>query len=326
MKLSRLKNIKLSPLQFFLLKLFTLLFFLVTMDFIFGSALETLYFKQRNGELYRITYSMDKTKEDILVFGSSRAEHHYHPDIFRERLNMSFFNTGLEGEHIPFHYALLRGTLKHYTPKVVILDFVAGEFKYNKEAYEKISNLLPYYRSHPAIRDIVQLRGPFEKIKLMSHIYPYNSEEIEILQGFFTSRKLSHQEETGYFPINKQETESERNIVYADSYPVDSTKINLYKSFLSDCKKAGTELFVICSPYYLDAKNEEYSIRIAKKIAKEYNVDFLDFSNGLQLFKNKAYFSDPYHLNDLGARVYSNIVIDSISRKDQGKLVRLALR
>lgn len=323
---TRLKNIKSKPLPFFLLKLFTLFLVLFVLDFALGTILEKLYFKQRNGELYRITYSIDKTHEDILVFGSSRAEHHYHPEVFQKKLNLSFFNTGLDGEHILFHYALLKGVLSHYTPKVVILDFVAGEFKINRECYDKISNLLPYYESHPEIRDLIRLRGPYEKYKLLSKVYPYNSEILQILQGVHSSSKPSHQEEDGYFPLYNQETDSERKISYPASYPIDSIKLKIYESFLRDCKKAGTELFVICSPYYLDAQNEEYSIRLAKELAKKYNVDFLDFSQDPLLSKNKHFFSDPSHLNDQGARIYTGMVIDSISRKADGSTVRLALR
>jgi hypothetical protein len=323
---TRLKNIKSKPLQFFLLKLVTLLLVLFVLDFALGTILEKLYFKQRNGELYRITYSIDKTHEDILVFGSSRAEHHYHPEVFQKRLNLSFFNTGLDGEHILFHYALLKGALSHYTPKVVILDFVAGEFKINRECYDKISNLLPYYESHPEIRDLIQLRGPYEKYKLLSKVYPYNSEILQILQGVSSSSKPSHQEEDGYFPLYNKETDRERKISYPASYPIDSIKLKIYESFLRDCKKAGTELFVICSPYYLDAQNEEYSIRLAKELARKYNVDFLDFSMDPLLSKNKNLFSDPSHLNDQGARIYTGMVIDSISRKADGSTVRLALR
>lgn len=323
---TRLKNIKSKPLQFFLLKLFTLFLILFVLDFVLGTILEKLYFKQRNGELYRITYSIDKTHEDILVFGSSRAEHHYHPEVFQKRLNLSFFNTGLDGEHILFHYALLKGALKHYTPKVVILDFVAGEFKINRECYDKISNLLPYYESHPELRELIQLRGPYEKYKLLSKVYPYNSEILQILQGVHSSSKPSHQEEDGYFPLYNHETARTRKITYPASYPIDSIKLKIYESFLRDCKKAGTELFVICSPYYVDAQNEEYSIRLAKELAKKYNVDFLDFSQDPQLSKNMVLFSDPNHLNDSGARIYTNMVIDSISRKADGSTVRLALR
>jgi len=33
---------------------------------------------------YRTTYVMDSTKADILVFASSRASHHYVPEIFED--------------------------------------------------------------------------------------------------------------------------------------------------------------------------------------------------------------------------------------------------
>ena len=61
---------------------------------------------------------------------------------------------------------MLKGVLKRYSPKIIILDIVNKEFQKNADSYEKISPLLPYYNSHPEIRSIVQLRSRYEKHKL----------------------------------------------------------------------------------------------------------------------------------------------------------------
>jgi len=315
-----------SPARFFAGKALLLLLILFSLDYSLGNLFHYLYFHQQKGELYRITYAMEKSNEDLIVYGSSRADHHYHPDVFKKKLQLSFFNTGLEGEQIFFQYALLKGTLKRYTPKVVILDFTAGEFKKDRASYDRISNLLPYYADHPEIRDIIELRSPYEKYKLCSRLYPFNSEIVQITRNVIASRESKKENNEGYFPLYGTTEEDRKHIRFPEQYPIDSNKLRAYTSFILECKKAGTELFVICSPYYQDAENEEYSISVGKQIARKYGVDFHDFSHSEQFSNTAGYFSDPGHLNDTGARLFSEKVIDSISKSVNAPHFRLALR
>ena len=49
---------------------------------------------------------MELTKADLLVFGSSRANHHYVPEVFEDSLKLTFYNTGKDGSgiFITLHY------------------------------------------------------------------------------------------------------------------------------------------------------------------------------------------------------------------------------
>jgi len=315
-----------NQVRLFAGKSLLLLLILFSLDYSLGSLFRYLYFQQQKGELYRITYAMEQSNEDLIVYGSSRADHHYHPEIFKKKLQLSFFNTGLEGEQIFFQYALLKGTLSRFTPKVVILDFTAGEFKKDRASYDRISNLLPYYSNHPEIRDIIELRSPYEKLKLCSRLYPYNSEIVQITRNVLAHRESKNENKEGYSPLYGTTQEKRKHIRFPEQYPIDSNKLQAYISFITACKKSGTELFVICSPYYQDAENEEYSIRLGKELARKYGVDFLDFSHSEQFSNTAAYFSDPGHLNDTGARLFSERVIDSISKSVNAPNFRLALR
>ena len=185
-------KIKARPILYFVTKLFTFLLLIFAIDYCVGQLLSYFYFKQKSGVDYRTTYSINITKEDILIFGSSRANHHYHPHIFKSRLHMSYYNAGRDGTSIIYHYALLKGVLKRYSPKIIILDILNKEFQKNADSYEKISPLLPYYNSHPEIRSIVQLRSRYEKHKLFSKIYPFNSAVLKIAMGNAgTGKKLN---------------------------------------------------------------------------------------------------------------------------------------
>ena len=112
----------------FLTGVFLVFIIVLALDFGIGSLLKAFYFKQTSGLDYRTTYSIEKTRADILVFGSSRAVHHYYPAIFEDRMKLSFYNVGRDGQESSlYHYGVLQGILKRYTPKIVILDIMRGE-------------------------------------------------------------------------------------------------------------------------------------------------------------------------------------------------------
>lgn len=320
-----LYKIKKRPIQYFFMRLFILLIILFVIDYSLGSLFRYVYFKQESGELFRITYSIEKTKEDILVFGSSRANHHYHPEVFNKKLNLSFYNTGSDGEHIFYQAAVLKGVLKRYTPKIILLDFVAAEFEKDRPSYDRMSCLLPYYHDHPEMRSILELKSPYEKYKLFSKLYPYNSEIFQMLLGGTKYKKLKHEDINGYIPRKEVWDEPIKTMVYREKYTLDSNKIKVFDSMIKDCISAGSKLYIVCSPYFFDAKNQEYSIRLGKKIAEKYNIDFLDFSDNSVFTKNVNLFADFAHLNDIGARIFSEMVIDSLIEKNKtfmNKLVR----
>lgn len=289
-----------------------LLLIIFTLDFTIGKMLGYLYFKQECGRQYRATFSIEKTTEDILIFGSSRAYHHYIPSIIESQLNVSCYNTGSPGQFILYNYATLKAILKRYSPKIIIVDITPGEFRINSEGYDRLSSLLPYYQKHEEIRPIVDLRGPFERIKLLSSIYPFNSSLLMILGGNSDYFKKKNTDQKGFKPLAgiwNQPIEPE--ITY-NKYKLDNKKVECYENFIKDCMNKHIQLFVIISPTFKRSKNSEYSVSIAQEIAKRNNTKFFDYSNDSTFTNNATLFNDITHLNETGAIVFSNIVINNI--------------
>jgi hypothetical protein len=285
---------------------------LFSLDFALGKMLSYLYFKQECGRQYRATYSMERTKEDILVFGSSKAYHHYIPAIIESKMNMSCYNTGCPGQFVLYNYATLKTILKRYSPKIIILDLMTAEFRVNSESYDRLSFLLPYYKNHKEIHSIVELRGPYEKYKLISSIYPYNSSILMIMggnSGYFKRRNVDFK---GYKPLPEVWNQPIAFDSIFSKYEVDNTKIGCYKNFIKECKNKGIQLFVIISPTYIKRKYSDYSISIARNIATTYNIKFYDFTNDTSFTSHRSLFADAGHLNGEGAKLYTNTVVNKI--------------
>jgi len=163
------------------------------------------------------------------------------------------------------------------------------------------------------MRPIINLKSPLEKFKLISSIYPFNSSFLMIAGGNSQYLKKRTIDIKGYKPLSGI-WNNRIEIRKPEQYELDSVKTNIFISFIKDCRHVGTKLFIICSPSYIKFDQRDYSISIIEKIAKELNTGFIDFTNDTSFINHPYLFNDPGHLNDKGSIIFSNKVIDSITR------------
>jgi len=298
--------------KFFLLKLAACVALLFILDRGIGKLLKSFYFKQQSGYDFLTTYSIEKTTADILIFGSSRAVNIFNTTIFSEHMGLSCFNAGRYGEPIFYHYAVLQAVLKRYTPKIILLSFDAGNFSKNPEAYDRITVLLPYYKNHPEIHSIVTLKGPFEKLKLLSNIYPYNSLVLPIISGNADFSKKKYITANGFIPLEKTFEGPLQTFDYSKEKDLDSIKINVYKSFIKQCISQHVQLYIVCPPYMINPIGIDHSIAEAKEIAQQNNIKFLDYSRDTFFTNKPNLFADFRHLNITGVELFSNSVIEKL--------------
>lgn len=289
------------------------IFLIVLIDFVAGHLLQHYYFKIKSGPQYRTTFAIEKTTSDIIIFGSSRAMDHYNPFVFEDRFKLSYYNAGRDGENtIFYHYAVLKGILKRYAPKIAILDLTPGEFGETTEGRDRLASLAPYYNRHPEMRSIIELRSNTEKIKMLSGIYPFNSNLMNIISGNMELDKKNYIK--GYYTIASS-YKITKPIVTVDKsrpYKLDSSKINILDSFIKDCARANTKLYIVCSPVYAKFIGTDYSLLAIKNIASAENINFYNFSQDSLFLESPKLFFNDQHMNDSGARIFSNKLIDKI--------------
>jgi hypothetical protein len=313
------KKIAGNSFRTFLLKMAACLAIVFLVDSAIGYVLKKFYFKQESGYDYLTTFSMERTKADILVFGSSRAVNIFNTTILTDKFGLSCYNAGRYGEPVFYHYAVLKSVLKRYTPKMILLSFDAGNFSKGADAYDKLSVLLPYYKGHPEIHAIVELKSHYEKLKLLSNIYPYNSLLLPIISGNSTYSKLKYPTINGFIPIKRIFAGPLQTFDYSKEQELDSLKINTYKSFIQDCIDLNIPLYIVCPPYMIHAIGTDHSITAAKEIAKQYNINFFDYSRDSTFTNKLELFADFRHLNETGVEVFSNEVIEKIKSDRQNK-------
>lgn len=292
------------------LKLLLITFLILVCDWSLGTILKRFYIHQDSGFGYLTTYAIDSTTADVLIFGSSRANHNYVPEIFKDSLHLISYNTGRDGNYVLYTYAIFKAITRRYSPKMVIIDIRPGDINYDKTEYERLSILLPYYQTHPEIRPIIELRGPFEKIKLFSHIYPYNSLIFQIGMGNLESSKSKIQVINGYIPLFKTIQDSKIDTTHYTTCNIDENKIWALNDIISTCKQKGIDLVFVYSPIRIIIHDTFYNS--ISGLCTENGIRYIDMSNDPFFLNNHNYFADYDHLNDKGARLFSALLVNKI--------------
>jgi hypothetical protein len=288
---------------------------IVLADWLTGKVLHHYYFLQKQGPGYLTTYAIDSTRAKILVFGSSRANHSYVPEIFEKELNNSFYNTGRDGVYILHNYAVFRAITKRYNPEMIIFDIRPEEMKYNTREYDMLSVLMPYCSNHPEIKEIADLKGPFEKIKRLSAVYTYNSLIFQIIMGNLERGKERYSSDKGFVPLSKTMKQMLLDTADNQSFTMDENKLNSLLEINRVCQQNKITLVFVQSPVWrITFDNAGLNNFFAMN-----GISYIDMSNIPVFLENPQYFADRYHLNSEGAEVFSKslatVLKNSSSRK-----------
>jgi len=291
------------------------------LDYLVGAGLRYLYFKPKEGKYYNLTYTIDSTKANIVVIGSSRASHSYVSQDIEDSLHLSCYNAGMEGAQFLHQYATIQSITKRYHPKIIIWDYWKG-FEKNDLYYMEIGTLSPFYHSHPEIKALIDTTRPNEKYKLLSHIYPFNSTLFYNLNKSFSVYKSSEKDPSvkGWIPLHKLWEDKLQVAEYSGKVlPVDSNCISFYRSTIRYCKKNNIRLYIVASPYYGTYQKPANFDVLAQRIAREEGAPFFNYLNDSTLLSSGKYFSDVKHLNEEGAHLFTAKLVKAIQASKLSK-------
>lgn len=285
------------------------------MDKTTGYVLAFFYTRINHGEQARMTYAIDSTRADMIILGSSRASHHYVPHYFSDSLGMTCYNAGKDKQGILYSLAVLKTILHRYQPHEILLDvtpqtFNKGEVRSN---FDVLSVLLPYYKKHPEIQNIVDQRSPWEFVKTYSSLYCYNSLPLQIIFNNLSNGRDAGAED-GYVPqynIWKKPLEKPKYLS-KETNTTDSLSIAAFGELIQLCKTNGCKLVIIISPIYQLLPAATPSVTILKNICIKNNQTILDYSKSPLFLNNPMLFSDMLHLNNSGAALFSAMLCSDL--------------
>lgn len=284
-----------------------LLFFaaIAVLDVIFGMACQYMNDHSKGGGIKSRYYVCKESNEDVLVFGSSRAKHHYVPDIIEDSLGMTCYNTGEDGNGIILCYGFLKMITDRYSPKLIIYDVTAFD-TYEDDNMKYLDLMKPYYHE-PGIDSIFWSVSPKTKFMMMSNLYRYNTTCLRVLgnyihpmnsypKGYSALHKVM-----GYEPVVKN----------PEPGTVDTLKIDYFEKFMQLSKTSGIQLVCMVSPFYKAPADAAYYEPV-QELCEKNDVPFLYYGADSDITEEKSYFEDRIHMNDAGARFYTSKIMKEL--------------
>lgn len=289
----------------YLIKILVFFAIIVVFDSLFGIACHYLNSHSKGGGTKSRYYVSKESTEGILVFGSSRAKHHYVPDILKDRLGMPCYNTGEDGNGIIMCYGFLKMITARYNPKLIIYD-VTGFDIYKDDNVKYLDLMKPYY-DEPGIDSIFWKVNPKSRLMMKSNLYRYNTTCLSLLGNYI--RPMQNYPK-GYSALSEI-MDYEPDLPEMEVREVDSLKVSYFEEYIKLVKRKKIELVCCVSPYYKGFMAESFFNPI-KQLCERYDVPFLFFGSEPNISIERTLFKDRTHLNDNGARYYTNIIASTI--------------
>lgn len=279
------------------------------LDIAVGYAFDFLISHAKGGKTGLSYYIDKKADEDILIFGSSRAQHHYDPFYIEDSLGLKCLNCGLDGNGIVAAYARYLQILERNNPKVVIYDVQPSYDYLSGDNVKFLDALKPFCREKQIKSIFERFEVKQEMVKMKSNMYCFNSRIIDYLLDFAFLRDINK----GYSPykgsLNVEKIEeSETTEDYVCD--VDEIRLNLMEDFIEESKKRDVKLFFFVSPT-LSNTADSINYQPVMNLCEKHNVQFMDFRT---LVSEPACFQDYSHMNVNGVAQYMPLVVETIRK------------
>lgn len=297
----------------FLSKIFLLFILLFVIDRIMGYGLSYITDNITIGGAGRDNYICNEVKDDILIFGSSRAEHHYNSQMITDSLGISCYNCGEGGTGVLLAYGRLLMILERYTPQHIIYevtpsyDFLAGD-----DNHQYLYRLKPHY-DREGVDSIFWDVDSSERLKMMSMMYRNNSSFLQNMAVFL----LNESTETGirgfrpyytkFDPMKVKDVSNSPNDKNCN-YKIDTLKLLYFKRFIEKTKDI--HVTYVISPIWYG--RDAMVLNPIKEICKQTGSRLIDFSDDPKYVHNNVWFTDGVHLNAKGADEFTRDLIEKL--------------
>lgn len=296
---------------------------IITLDRGLGFVLGKLYDRSREGDFGGCINLALEQRNDVVVFGSSRAKHHYIPDQLEKSTGRSFFNAGIDAQNLLCHYGIAQLLLDEYTPKAFVLDLNPEDLRQvgGTASLDKLSVLLPYYkRGNEALNALLLERSKLEQVRLLSAAYPYNSMLMPLMKYTMKPGSAGTIASRGFLPYYGSDVlkivaiEEKDAPTTATSVPaIDPFQVKILREFVASAR-AKNVTFIVCLGPLWEKKGQDLADHTALleaylALLEEMEVPVVRVDSSTNdAFLNPALYKDRIHINYEGAVAFCEIL------------------
>ena len=254
---------------------------------------------ERN-KVENVMHSFEK-KYDVVIMGTSRANNHFVTDLF-EKKGLKSFNYGISGSHL-FETSLLLKLMMANKFQIKNLILEADLSICNEKRDEgTTARFMPYIHTNSIIKEHYKHESDFKQLYYVP-FYRYIKFDAKI--GFREVYEVLAEKPTntlynkGYYPLISDKKGSMKN----DISTLKVIRNKYYEEIKKLCKQNNINLIVVMTPMCKNTKGLNYF----DKVKKQY-PEINNFENTVT---DDRYFASCGHLNNEGAIIYTNHIINT---------------
>ncbi len=254
---------------------------------------------ERN-KVENIMHSFGK-KYDVVIMGTSRANNHFVTNLF-EKKGLKSFNYGISGSHL-FETSLLLKVMIANKFQIKNLILEADLSICNEKRDEgTTARFMPYIHSNSIIKEHYKNELDYKQLYYLP-FYRYIKFDAKI--GFREVYEVLINKPTntlynkGYYPLISDKKGSMKN----DISTLKVIRNKYYEAIKKICNQNNINLIVVMTPMCQNTKGLDYF----DKVKKQY-PEINNFENTVT---DDRYFASCGHLNNEGAIIYTNHIINT---------------
>jgi hypothetical protein len=278
----------------FLLLGFTILI-MVLLEIVFTTIYHTGAYRNK---IMWVRDMEERTPVDYVILGSSRVNYGLQPKLIEAQTGKIGYNLGMNATNMVETIALLEEFLKIRGTAAV---YVQVDIQYGNKTPDPVGEIpwMPFLHDQSIYKHFKEYGDEYRTYRYVP-FYRYQKfaarlgarEAIASLLG----SGYAYEDSRGYMPLYGKLQEEEYFT------PEQSVKVEnqLYNELVDYCKENNIELYFFTAPYY----------RFMGDIEKleTFLPNYINFSDSIQ---KRAYFSDQVHLNTKGAKLFTEIFIET---------------
>lgn len=245
---------------------------------------------------------------DILILGSSRANHSFDCKVLEDSLGMSCYNAGRDGQNMAYDAMVFFSYMERHKPKMVILDIASAML--DASWFDNLKEMNCYYGlSKPLDRIVDENSNWTDKIKLISNLYRYNNTWQWLLNAHISENQSKRD---GYrpMPVNARTT-FKASIRDNEDVKIDKRCLYYLETIRKTCKENNIQLILSYSPSLVVVKNGGLEDWI-DTYAKKNSLAYYDFGRDAVFYEHPELFYDMTHLNAIGAQVFTKKFVQNL--------------
>ena len=265
------------------------------------------------GDSGKTYYSLNDVNTPVVIVGSSRAAHHYVTEMIEDSLLMPAYNVARDGCFFSYNCCVINSILDRYAPELIIWEN-GTEYLYEGIS-DPLESLYPYYSQNKWVSRTIQEELPLtEYLRLNSNIYQYNSIVHRILMRYRGRHSFSDGTIKGYLPLAPKQLKKQLALEKEEleSSALSEIKIERFRSTLERAQKIGVRIVVVDSPKYKLRTYENLSASKMQELCERYGALYIDNSQLPYFLDHPELFNDATHMNDDGAKVYTELFLKQI--------------